>query len=89
MCQLTNAARWVLGIRPYMPKTHYLIRYGATPTGARGVERNGTASGQGVYGTIYGLTPEERRSLEELAQQHRLIRQIMADAERRRARGQG
>lgn len=83
MCQVTQAARWVLGIRPYAWTSHYLLRYGTTPTGARGVERNGTAAVQGVYGTTYGLTHEERRSLEALIREHKIIRQMLADQARR------
>lgn len=82
MCQLTQAARWVLGIRPYVCKSHYLLRYGTTRNGARGVELNGTAAGQGVYGPTYGLTREERQRLEALIQEHRIIRQMLTDMRR-------
>lgn len=84
MCQVTQAARWVLGIHPYACKSHYLLRYSTTRNGARGVERNGTADGQEVYGTTYGLTREERQRLEALTREHRIIRQMLADMRRMR-----
>jgi hypothetical protein len=82
MCQLTTALRGLLGIRPYVWKPRRTPR-----AGVRGVEVNGTAIGREVYSTAYGLTPEERRILERLEGDQRIIRQILADAARRCTRG--
>ena len=72
MCQLTDAARKILGIRPYAWKQR-APRFNTVRTGARGTEINGT----GVTGASYGLTPDERRRLEHLERECRAIRKML------------
>lgn len=74
-----DVLRRVLGIRAYRPVQRFrtLVR---TPT------RHGARSRNGH---LPGLTPPTNAAVERLSQQHRIIRQTMADAAFRWARWQG
>lgn len=78
MCGATDALREVLGIADYLPGPipHARVR---TPTrfGSRG---NGRAALAGIY-----ATPDP--AIAELAREHRLIRDLLADIDRIRGRG--
>lgn len=68
MCRLTDAARWALGIHPYV----WTPKQPPARIGARGVTVNGT----GLIRPPDGLTPDECRLLEALEREIRLIRQM-------------
>lgn len=79
MCRATDALRHIVGISDYVPGSypHSRVRR-PTRYGAR--SRNGHAP---------VATTEPQAVVADLAREHRLIRQILADIDCHRARGQG
>lgn len=78
MCQATDAFRAMIGIYPYAP--------GPIP---RARVRKPTRHGARGNGHALGLRVPAGPVVEALALEHRLIRQAVADAVRRSARGYG
>ncbi len=81
MCRATDIVRKAIGINEYAPRTTYRARV-RMPTwhGARGT------NGHARRVEAFGLTVDP--VIADLAREHRVIRQMVSDAERARERGQ-